>query len=140
MPKLVCSPEDKEASHRRLMEVQRAYHSHAQDLVDSFHSPAKTSENLQEHAAQRAREAKEREETMNAAAKAGALAAAAALAADQAKSSSPKATPESESRLRPTFLWKKTIATVQKEIEAKGRRQARESMTHVTGFGGGTMM
>ena len=140
MAKLVFSPEDKEASRRRLMEVQRAYHSHAQDLVESFHSPDKTSEYLRKHAAQRAREAKQREETMSAAAKADALAAAAALEMDQAKSfdSSPKATPKPQAN--PRFLWKKTIATVQKEIEAKARRQARESMTRIKGFGGGTLI
>ena len=151
MAKVVCSPEDKEASRRRLMEAQRSYHSHAQDLVDSFHSPHKTSEYLRkQHELQCAREGMEREQKMSVAAeasalaavttleKASALAAAASLEVEQAKSSSPNATTKPKSNAR--YLWKKTIATVQKENEAKARRQARESMTRVTAFGAGMMM
>ena len=137
----VFSPEDKEASRRRLVEAQRAYHHHAQDLVESFHSPCKSSQ-LEDIDGKkqllRARAQQEEEERV-AAAKGYAETTAAALEEEMAKKQTPKAPSKSSSSIKPRFMWRKTIVLVQRENAAREARRERESKKAIKGFGGVTL-
>ena len=136
------SPEDKEASRRRLKEVQRAYHHHAQDLVESFHSSCKSSR-LEEIDAKKQllRARAQEEEERAAAAKGYAETTAAALEEQMAKKQTPKKAakaPKSPSA-EPRFMWRKTILLVQRENAAREARRERESKKAIKGFGSGTL-